>query len=1102
MATRPLGVAGLLLTFACSPLWARGTQSLGSWRFRLDPQRVGVDERWFAKPLAGTRSIRVPGCWDAQGFGDPTPLVKHNFVGWGWYEATFEAGKRLGDRLFLCFGGAHRSAKVWVNGRPAGEHLGYVTAFEFDITDVYDRLEENRITVLVDSEQHVETDGLAGCYDTYDFVKWGGLYRDVRLEWRSETYLDNLLVRAEQGCTQAHVSAEVLGPRAEGLTARCTLRSASGTHEFTGATEVGAEGRVELMIPTPDADLWSPNHPNLYVATLELLRDGRVIDSVSTRCGLREIEIRGNDIYLNGKRIFLRGYGDDACFPETVCPPASVDYWRQRFRKAREYGFTYVRHHSHVPIQEYFAAADELGFLIQPELPIAYEPHIANATPAALDLFRSQWRDIILQYRNHPSVLTWCMGNEMANSSLLAKELYATAKQLDPTRPVCDSDGLWGAWDSPQLSRDTLDIAHVQFDENSIPWGDRRGKYELAGPPKKPVTVHEMSNFVAFYDVRDADKYRGLVEPAWLTGEASPEPETYPSYRDARTRMWYVRQLGPPWALEWETRPVLGPAADRIAFVWTAATGFLTEPSGSFTLHLNGKPLITFNCTEESRPVWRSDDGRSELIFDVKQLGIDQFGVMYLVVPADLARHDKPARLKVTGSVSNSRRWFGLYDYHNTISFEKRAGTLLELDGAKLVEGLDHYPRWTKGDAGSVLGIANLRGTADLLPTFVENSRKLQALCLKLNIEAARRSREIDGYAQWLLIDYWQGGQGVLNQFHEPKGLTAEEFRRLNDETVVLLDRDRCTVTVGEPVAGQVVVSHFGEEGLAAVTLQARLLDPAGSVVASKEWMDLPPVPAGSVTSLVPVKLIAPAWLAPTKLGLELTLRDGIRSWTNAWDYWVFPQPVPWERPERVAFVEDEALANLCPGARQVRLSDLPTEGADLLVAAKLTDPLLQRLAGGQRVLLLAAGSLPGDTLRFKSPWWFPGPGDSNLGTIVRNHPALGSFPHEGWCDLDWFDMIQGSSAVVHDGALSSVQPIIQAIDLPLRQQTRSLLFETRVGKGRLLVCTLNLTPQVIARDPAARWLFDDLVGYARSDQFQPAAHLTPSDVAVLRAPS
>jgi hypothetical protein len=95
--------------------------------------------------------------------------------------------------------------------------------------------------------------------------------------------------------------------------------------------------------------------------------------------------------------------------------------------------------------------------------------------------------------------------------------------------------------------------------------------------------------------------------------------------------------------------------------------------------------------------------------------------------------------------------------------------------------------------------------------------------------------------------------------------------------------------------------------------------------------------------------------------------------------------------------------------------------------------------------------------------------------------------------------MVQGSRAVVHDGARLSVPPIIQAIDLPLRQETRSLLFEARVGEGRLLVCTLNLTSDVIAHDPAARWLLDGLVRYARSDQFQPAAHLAPADVAVLR---
>jgi hypothetical protein len=615
--------------------------------------------------------------------------------------------------------------------------------------------------------------------------------------------------------------------------------------------------------------------------------------------------------------------------------------------------------------------------------------------------------------------------------------------------------------------------------------------------------IHEMSNFVAFYDVRDAERYRGLVKPAWLTGEATPGPEPYPSHREADARMWYVRQLGKPWELEWETEPVPAHSADRVVFVWTAATGFLTEPSGRFTLHLNERPLITFDCAEEARSVWRSKDGRSELIFDVRQLGIDQLGVMYLVVPAELAPIGQPARLRVTASAANSRRWFAVYDYRDTLRHERRTGAVLDLPGAQLVEGLKGVPRWTRGDAGSVLGAARQQGTVDLLPTFVENSRKLQALCLKLNLEAARRSREVDGYSQWLLIDYWQGGQGVLNQYYEPKALSAEEFRRFNGETVVLLDRDGCSLTAGDILDATALVSHFGEADLTDPSLELAWTTPEASprVLAERRWEQLPAVAAGSVAELRKLSLRAPGVERPVRSRLTLNLRSGDASWSNAWDYALFPPPQPWADPQRVGLVGGAAFATLYPDARQLPAVDLPTDGPELLVAGTLTAGLLDRLAAGRSVLLLANGQAPGERLRFKSPWWFPGPGDSNLGTIIRSHPAVEGFPHEGWCDLPWFDLVQDATALVHDGPLSAVPPIIQAIDLPLRQQTRSLLWEARVGQGRLLVTTLDLTSELIARDPAARCLFDGLVAYARSGRFAPSATLTPEQVAACLAP-
>ena len=130
------------------------------------------------------------------------------------------------------------------------------------------------------------------------------------------------------------------------------------------------------------------------------------------------------------------------------------------------------------------------------------------------------------------------------------------------------------------------------------------------------------------------------------------------------------------------------------------------------------------------------------------------------------------------------------------------------------LRGFAEVVRWETGESGSILGVAEHRGTTRLIPRFVENSRKLQALCRKLNTEAARRSPEIDGYTLWLLQDYWKGGQGLLNQFYEPKSIGADEHLTRNAETVVLLVRDGCEAAAGRTIDATAVVSHFGKANL------------------------------------------------------------------------------------------------------------------------------------------------------------------------------------------------------------------------------------------------------------------------------------------------
>ena len=126
----------------------------GTWTFRLDPDDAGETGEWFRPEVSYADSIQVPGAWDAQGFGPETEKLQHNFIGKGWYARDIEIpGAWRGRRVFLCFGGVYRAAKVWANGHSVGRHLGYVSDFEFDLSPFIVFGAKNRLVVQVDSEQ-------------------------------------------------------------------------------------------------------------------------------------------------------------------------------------------------------------------------------------------------------------------------------------------------------------------------------------------------------------------------------------------------------------------------------------------------------------------------------------------------------------------------------------------------------------------------------------------------------------------------------------------------------------------------------------------------------------------------------------------------------------------------------------------------------------------------------------------------------------------------------------------------------------------------------------------------------------------------------------
>ena len=189
----------------------------------------------------------------------------------------------------------------------------------------------------------------------------------------------------------------------------------------------------------PDAHLWSPDHPFLYTAQVAIETNGGETDRVPERFGMRQITTREGVLLLNGKPLYLRGFGDDNIEVLSGTPPASKEIYLHRFQLAQSFGFNAVRFHSMTPVPEYFEAADETGILVMAELPAAYTMYFLPHK----EFLRNELTAVLRAYHNHPSFLSIAFGNELNPDWIKDEkqrkeffdtiaEFYHLAKTLDP----------------------------------------------------------------------------------------------------------------------------------------------------------------------------------------------------------------------------------------------------------------------------------------------------------------------------------------------------------------------------------------------------------------------------------------------------------------------------------------------------------------------------------------------------------------------------------------------------------------------------------------------------------------------------------------------
>lgn len=365
---------------------------------------------------------------------------------------------------------------------------------------------------------------------------------------------------------------------------------------------------------------------------------------------------------------------------------------------------------------------------------------------------------------------------------------------------------------------------------------------------------------------------------------------------------------------------------------------------------------------------------------------------------------------------------------------------------------------------------------------FLIASGKLQALCYKEDIESALRTPGMGGFQLLDLHDFPGQGTalvGVLDPFWEPKGyITPDAYRRFCNHTVPLARLAKRVFTRAETFEAALEVANFGPAPIRNGVVWWRIETDRAAVLASGR---LPgrTIEVGNAAALGAVRFDLLAAPAPARCRLIVGLEGA--NFENDWDFWVYPEGVDTSLPANVSVV-----SQLDPQTRN-------------------------ELAGGARVLLLVPpAKVKGDRFGkvglgfspiFWNTAWTQRQPPHTLGILCNpKHPALAEFPTEFHSNWQWWYLVTRAGALILDDLPEKLHPVVQVIDDWVTNRKLALVVEARVGKGKLLICSIDLQSQMES-NPVARQMLRSLLNYASSPGFQPRFELEADQVATLYEP-
>ncbi len=470
-------LAALLAADAVAQSWKpAGSKIATEWAGKLDPANplpeyprpqmvrggwLNLNGLWSysilpvadVAPASAQGKILVPFAVESSLSGVGKTVGKDSIL---WYERSFSLPADFKNKkVLLQFGAVDWRCEAFVNDKPVGMHEGGYDPFSFDITAALRGKGAQKLVVKVwdpsDDGPQPRGKQVKNPHGIW-YTPVTGIWQTVWLEAVPATYIAAVKQTPDldRSSLELEATIENLQPGDELL-----ITAAKDGHKVA---EQKADGKAPVSLAIPNPEKWSPSNPALYDLTLTVMRKGKKVDEIKSYFAMRKISMAPDKngiqrMLLNNEFVFQYGPLDQGWWPDGLYTAPTDEALKFDIVRTREMGFNMIRKHVKLEPARWYAYCDQIGMLVWQDMPSGdlgnhweNRPGIygratdKDRTPESEAIYRKEWKEIMQDFHNYPSIVVWVPFNE-AWGQFKTKEIVGWTLAKDPSRLVNTASG-------------------------------------------------------------------------------------------------------------------------------------------------------------------------------------------------------------------------------------------------------------------------------------------------------------------------------------------------------------------------------------------------------------------------------------------------------------------------------------------------------------------------------------------------------------------------------------------------------------------------------------------------------------------------------------